>query len=306
MSAQDVEDEARNDNVDYQSESDSSSESDMGSSGSVSSDFDESAVPHVKIVDFGFARRLATPVAAARGAGDDDGGDDDALHRAPRLGDVPVSLNLSFLGTPKYTAPEVLQYQQYDCRVDMYAIGVILYSLIAGDFPVEEQVGHGSDEIGGGGGGDGAASEEGGNVVINALLNRLKHHDKRRTKRTSASSSSKSSPKPIAQQERAALKFPDAQWRHSSAAIRDLLSHLIVDEAHRYTAEQFLLHPWVRVAYRGLSASSAAAGVMPSRHRRNVLHRKRRLSKLNRLIDKTRGDDVIDSSEIRLAIPQAK
>lgn len=35
-------------------------------------------------------------------------------------------------GSPFYMAPEVLQFQRYDCKVDMWSVGVILFELLNG------------------------------------------------------------------------------------------------------------------------------------------------------------------------------
>jgi len=39
------------------------------------------------------------------------------------------------LGSPLYMAPEVLQGKKYNEKIDIWAIGVMTYSLIAGVFP---------------------------------------------------------------------------------------------------------------------------------------------------------------------------
>ncbi|KAM3140659.1 hypothetical protein pb186bvf_007257 [Paramecium bursaria] len=42
-------------------------------------------------------------------------------------------------GTLGYTAPEVLKEQQYDCKIDVYSVGVILYQLFTGLHPFKKQ-----------------------------------------------------------------------------------------------------------------------------------------------------------------------
>lgn len=73
----------------------------------------------IKIADFGIAKMITGPEAAetARQAG----------------GDETVSLPM---GTPSYMAPEQLSASaQIDHRVDVYAIGVVLYELLTGQKP---------------------------------------------------------------------------------------------------------------------------------------------------------------------------
>ena len=47
------------------------------------------------------------------------------------------------VGTPSYLAPEYIQFQQVDHRVDLYALGVIAYELVSGLRPfVHRKAGH--------------------------------------------------------------------------------------------------------------------------------------------------------------------
>ena len=59
----------------------------------------------IKVVDFGFAK-LYDP---KKGEGMDD-----------------------YLGTPAYMAPEILKYHLYTEKVDVWAIGVIIFMLLSG------------------------------------------------------------------------------------------------------------------------------------------------------------------------------
>jgi serine/threonine protein kinase len=68
----------------------------------------------VKILDFGIARRLATDTT------------DPNLTQAGMV-----------LGTPSYLSPELLQGAKVDHRADMWAVGVILYEMLAGRRPFE-------------------------------------------------------------------------------------------------------------------------------------------------------------------------
>ena len=92
-----------------------------------------------KIYDFGLAKRVLSSsgrdlTAAAGSVGgvshlasetkqaSDDGG-----------GMVRATLTTT-CGTPAYVAPEILEKQKYDCRVDIWSLGVILYVMLCG-FP---------------------------------------------------------------------------------------------------------------------------------------------------------------------------
>merc|ERR1712176_1567249 len=49
----------------------------------------------------------------------------------------PTSLTTQ-CGTPSYVAPEILEGLSYDERVDMWSIGVIVYTLLGGYLPFDE------------------------------------------------------------------------------------------------------------------------------------------------------------------------
>ncbi len=71
---------------------------------------------HVRVLDFGFAKFFAS---------DDD-----------RQGDVATMAGTTF-GTPAYIAPEQLGETELDGRADLYAVGVILFQMLAGKRPFE-------------------------------------------------------------------------------------------------------------------------------------------------------------------------
>lgn len=48
---------------------------------------------------------------------------------------TPKDLTYDCCGTPAYVAPEVLHKQGYRSQVDMWALGVILYSMICKQLP---------------------------------------------------------------------------------------------------------------------------------------------------------------------------
>src|SRR5258708_11526520 len=68
-------------------------------------------VPQVKVTDFGIAK-------AAEGVGGLD------LTRTGML-----------MGTPGYLSPEQVQGEEPDARTDLYALGVVLFEMLAGETP---------------------------------------------------------------------------------------------------------------------------------------------------------------------------
>ncbi len=58
----------------------------------------------LKIADFGFARNLQ-----------------------------PQGLAETLCGSPLYMAPEILQFQKYDAKADLWSVGTILFELMVGE-----------------------------------------------------------------------------------------------------------------------------------------------------------------------------
>lgn len=69
---------------------------------------------HVKVLDFGVARVLSSK---------------------KRVTDTRIP----FVGTPHYMAPEQVASSQYDARTDLYAVGVMLYELLCGQYPFDDE-----------------------------------------------------------------------------------------------------------------------------------------------------------------------
>ena len=69
---------------------------------------------HVKVLDFGVAR---------------------VLSGKKRVTDTRIP----FVGTPHYMAPEQVACSQYDARTDLYAVGVLLFELLCGQYPFDDE-----------------------------------------------------------------------------------------------------------------------------------------------------------------------
>lgn len=64
------------------------------------------SLPTLKIADFGFARSLPS-----------------------------TSLAETLCGSPLYMAPEILRYEKYDAKADLWSVGTVLYEMVAGKPP---------------------------------------------------------------------------------------------------------------------------------------------------------------------------
>ena len=62
-----------------------------------------------------------------------------------KLGDFVISQNINtawekavtFLGTPYFISPEIVQNQTYSFKIDIWSLGVLLYELVALKYPFD-------------------------------------------------------------------------------------------------------------------------------------------------------------------------
>ena len=47
----------------------------------------------------------------------------------------PLGLAETLCGSPLYMAPEILQFQKYDAKADLWSVGTILFEMLAGKPP---------------------------------------------------------------------------------------------------------------------------------------------------------------------------
>jgi len=90
---------------------------------------DENNDTEIYLCDFGFTKML--PLSKF---GDD--GDNDIVHRND---DNIVGKLSTFVGTPAYVAPEIIEGKQYRGEVDMWSIGCIAYILLSGYLPFGDE-----------------------------------------------------------------------------------------------------------------------------------------------------------------------
>lgn len=105
---------------------------------------------HVKLADFGLAKRMDVEYVGAAGGGSDSGDDDVGQGDRFQL----VGRTSSFVGAKRYMSPEQIGgggggNVGYGAEADVWALGVVLYVMLVGKFPFGNGAGGG-----GGGGGD--------------------------------------------------------------------------------------------------------------------------------------------------------
>lgn len=139
--------------------------------------------PTVKIADFGLAKLVGNEKMAT-----------------------------TFCGTPQYFAPEVLEsrnsHRGYDTACDMWSLGVILYILLCGSPPFNDNASQGPSQ--------GGASSQ------------LSIYEQIRAGISPA-------------------HFEGEAWQHVSAGAKQMVKGLlVVDPRNRLTVENALRHPWMR------------------------------------------------------------
>ena len=82
------------------------------------------AAGQVKVLDFGIAKALGTGDTAF-----------DPVHVAGR--DAHLTANSTMVGTVAYMAPEQMGMDSVDHRVDLWAAGVMMYEMLAGQHPID-------------------------------------------------------------------------------------------------------------------------------------------------------------------------
>lgn len=48
-----------------------------------------------------------------------------------------LNLRSTFCGTPLYVSPEILKGENYDEKVDLWAVGILAWEMIYGDIPFD-------------------------------------------------------------------------------------------------------------------------------------------------------------------------
>jgi len=64
------------------------------------------------------------------------------IAKGPRASDHGLTRSGIFLGKPRYAAPEVIEGHEIDARADLYSFGVVLYELLTGHRPFEQDTPH--------------------------------------------------------------------------------------------------------------------------------------------------------------------
>ena len=156
-----------------------------------------------------------------------------------KLIDFGFSINLqashmtsSFLGTVGYLAPEIVGNKYYNTSVDNWALGILLYVMIAARLPFKTQMNLHPPTTP-------SSSSSSSAPVVTSREENLKAMDLPAPQQTyyeKIASSTKAYQ----------LIFPSKQWKNISEDCKDLIRELLqVDPMQRISSKNALLHPWV-------------------------------------------------------------
>jgi serine/threonine-protein kinase ULK2 len=84
-------------------------------------------VPILKVADFGFARSLPNAMMA------------ETLCGSPYVTLVTIASDIHVFPSRLYMAPEILRYEKYDAKADLWSVGAVLFEMAVGKPPFRAQ-----------------------------------------------------------------------------------------------------------------------------------------------------------------------